>query len=574
MNLRKIFARTIAVASCAAMLSTNVLAASVSIGTAEADGKLKVTLSGDATGQVTFLATDTGVELAAVDGAKIQYIEQDEKTAGVDLNYTFAKRAGATNTDTVNLYSGGENVTDYASKTGVYVVAKADVTTTGEIAYTATEANDFNADKVAATLNGKVSVSYIGIGKTAAEAETKTYGTDDGFTFGAPVADGANEKYTIAVSYKGIAAGNVIVAETDPKAATAVTVTNAGAAQTFYYDSAVSEFDADEAKALLKDVITVKVDYDDGSSDEAFDTSKLTYTVGESGAVSVSYSGITAATAITVDLVQKAITGATATGTKAVTLNVRPGTEVTEAAVIGAVKAADDDELKISFAWNYDEDVTTTADLASDEDVAYAAVDNEDGTWTVTVTSPKATLADCFVTVTVVEASAFGIKGKVTVADTWGITGSTTFTDAIPVGAVVTAIPATTGNNTYGGNVMGDTGLGYTAKSAIVDAEGNYELELEPGTYNVFVSHTRYVVWKRTAAITNVSVYRTVLEGNANNVGNTAITISDSDTDLLTHNVALRYAYAGDMNLDGTLNNADFGLFKPNFGIALPAIGE
>lgn len=570
MNLRKFTARTIAVASCAAMLSTNVFAATRSITPSADNGKLKVTIGGDA-GQTTFLAVDAGTVLASVSGDKIQYIEQDSKTAESDLIYTFGQRTGGA--DKVDLYSGGEGVESYASKTGVAVKAIAAVKEL-EVAYTATAENDFmtkygTADTVKTFLADKhVKVDYTAIGSVTADEVEYTADNADDFTFGAPTADSAKETYTVTVKYKDIDAGSITVKETDPKKAVSIAVTG-GTGKTFYYNNAESEFTAEIAKVLLSYAITVTATYDDNTTG-TISGDDVTYEV-SGGTVTIKYGTLTADTTITVDLVKRVITGVTINNNnmKTATMTARNAKDVTAADVENFVKNLDGDRY-VTYKWN---DNTEGYDDLSDLNVtAEKDTSDESGkTWKATLTSDIYTLPEtAVIIVTIEERTALGIKGKVTVDDTWGAEGSAkTFTNGIPVGAVVTAIPVTTTNNSFSGNVAG-TDMDYTAKAAIVDASGNYELELEPGDYNVYVSHTRYVVKRINANRTTVEIYRTVLDGNAAQ----KITVSDSDAELLTNDVTLRYAYAGDMNLDGTLNNTDFGTFKNNFGKTVPEINE
>lgn len=572
MNLRKFTARTIAIASCAAMLSTNVLAATRTISTsATTDGKLQVTLGGEDAGQVTFLAVDADTDLASVTGDDIQYIEQDTKTAGDSVSFTFGQRTDGA--DKVDLYSGGidlENVEGFAAMKGVAVkaTAVAKVVLDAEyVEYTATTENDFatkTADEVKDFLKQKIYVSYTAVGET--EARDFTFGgatTDNSadFEFGTPTTKD-NETYTVAVTYKGIDAGSIKVKEIDPKKATSISVSG-GTGKTFYYNETETEFTSEKAKALLKDDITVTATYDDTSTG-TISGNDVTYVV-VGGNVTIQYSGLSASGTIAVNLVKKAITGAEVVNSiDSIVMTAKKADEVTAEDVETKVKAIGGNFVK--YTWN---DGGTSYD-ALDELTVSAVKDTMTAgdTWTVTVTSNRFATFSTTLTVNIEERSALGIKGRVTVADTFGITNGTTFKNAVPVGAVVTAIPVATTNNTITGNV-GNTSFGYTSYAAMVDANGDYELELPADTtYNIYVSHTRYVVKRINANKTTLSVYRTVLDGNAN----TMIEIADSDSDLRTNDVTLRYAYAGDMDLDGTLNNTDFGLFKSNFGSSVPDV--
>lgn len=579
MNLRKFTARTIAIASCAAMLSTNVFAATRTITPSADDGKLKVTLGGEDAGQVTFLAVDAGTALASVSGDKIQYIEQDTKTAGGNLIYTFGQRTGGA--DKVDLYSGGDSVESYASKTGVAVKATA-VAKIKEIyetpfAYEAATADDFATKTEAqlkAILNCKMGVDYTAIGATEAEyIDMDTSENAGDFVLGTPTTTD-NEIYTVTVKYKGIDAGSITVKEKDPKKLESIAIAASPTGKVYYYNDSAAEFTGDKAKELLKDSVTVTATYDDESTD-GIEGKDLQFGVdplaadADSAEVMVIYGGKTASTKITVTLTKKAITGATTVGTlDTFEFNVKSSDSVNEAFVVEKVKAGKIEDF-VEYTWN---DGGKSYEKLADLNVSatFDEADSDGRTFNVYVQSSKGVVWSATFKAHYTEKNAFGIKGKVTVADTWGVEGSAkTFKNGIPVGAVVTAIPVTTTNNSFSGNVAG-TDMGYTAKAAIVDASGNYELELEPGDYNVYVSHTRYVVKRINASRTTVEIYRTVLDGNAAQ----KITVSDSDAELLTNDVTLRYAYAGDMNLDGTLNNTDFGTFKNNFGKSVPAISE
>ena len=554
MKLRKILTSTIAVTACVAMLSTNVLAA-VEIQPGADGNKLTVDITGT-TGQTTFLALDADTVLANAGGDDIQYIDQDDAAS---LDIAFAKRADTqtkTYSKTVDLYVGGENVTDYALVEGVYVEADAAVVA-ASYTHTCTEANDEFAtmDLGEYFTANALKVNYAAIGSTAAAEVTYSAANASDFELTRSTTD--NATYTIAVKYKGIAAGNVTVAETDLSPVASIAITGVPT-ETIYVDDAAA-FDAAAAKAALANATVTATHKNDATSTVNKDNLTYSVTDGENNTkvITITYAeGIT--TTATLTVITKAIESGAVVGGTTATLTVRDASTVDEAAAIEAVKDAG---IKVTYTWN--DGATSDA-----SDLTYAA-EKAGEAWEVTITSPKVTLTGNVITVTVVESSATGIKGKVTVADTWGAKSGTTFTNAIPVGAVVTAIPVTTTNNSYSGNVAGVDSLGYTAKSAIVDENGNYELELEPGTYNVFVAHTRFEVLRRNASLTNISVYRTVLDGSAKQMG---VVISDTDADLVTHNVELRYAYAGDMNLDGSLNPNDFNLFKANYNSTVPAI--
>lgn len=572
MKLRKILSGAVATVACVAMLSTNVLAASVSIAATEDNGKLKVTIGGDAAGQVTFLATDVSADLATATGDDIQYIDQDEKAADGSWIVTFAKRAGGESI--VNLYAGGDGVTEYDSKT-VYVEATLAVDDDYEApAFTYEEsAAEFDANAAAELLDG-ATFSYGAIAATAAAPVTYSTATAANFTIGTPVVDDDDASiYNVPVTYdadpavatNATASTTVAVEVKAPKQATAIEITNAGAAQTYYYDTAASEFTAEKAKELLKDVITVKVTYDDSSVEEDFDASKLTYTVGDNGLVTVTYGSATATNnTVTVALVQKAITGASATGSKALTYGTRNLATVTADDIKTEVENKLSTLITVTYTWN-DSRTTTANDLVVGTPVQDG--DNE-LVWTVPVTAPGwATFSDT-ITVTVEEKSAFGIKGNVTVANTTGQIAN--FESTVPVGAVVTAIPVSTTAMSYVGNVPGvDTFVNAAAYSTVVDEDGYYELELEPGDYHVIVSHSLYT-WRRMGASYRFYTMRSIVDADAYQI----ITISDSDVDLINNDVALRYAYYGDMDLNGTLDSGDYGTFKGNFNTTVPAIAD
>jgi len=145
------------------------------------------------------------------------------------------------------------------------------------------------------------------------------------------------------------------------------------------------------------------------------------------------------------------------------------------------------------------------------------------------------------------------IKGSVTASDTTGQVED--FSEAIPVGAVITAIK-------HDENAMGNyTGTAemFDAVSTVVDSRGNFKLEVEPGVYTVIVSHTKYSIYGG-----EVFVARTILDSNTKR----EVEIVKGETVNLG-NIELKYTYFGDLNLDGALNTTDFRTFTQCFGSSI-----
>lgn len=575
MKLRKILTSAFVLLVCVAMLSTNVLAASVSIATGvDEDGKLKVTLSGDATGQVTFLATDASVALASVDGADIQYIDQIDKAAS-DRIITFAQRTGGENL--VNIYAGGENVTTYASVANVYVVADAEVVDADYVYECAATADEFeSADLTAFFTENDLVVDYRAVGSLAsAAAEQITFSAANADDFDFEIGEPTDSVYPVAVTYKGIAADSVNVTAVPPATLDSISATFPAE----YEDEVWVEEGADamakesavKAKVeAIKSSIAVTgtyVDPDGTASITTFDFSVVETAVAGVYDVYVTAGGETSPEKITYTVRERAITGATVTGSKVATVTTRDAATVTEDDVIAAVKDGGDEVLKVVYDWNEPGVVTP----ATASDLNYAAVDNGNGTWTVTVTSTKATLTGAVVEVTIVINEAAGITGKLVAADSFGVensAGTNTFTNAIPVGAVVTAVPKGAAR-TYAGNVVGgDTPYGYTAKSAMVDSEtGEFVLELTPGqAYNIIISHTRYVGYTAPNGRFSVTCYKTVVNSNTS----FEVTGTNDLVDLGT--ITLQYTYLGDLDLNGTVAPADYTKFTPTFNQTIPAM--
>ncbi len=137
------------------------------------------------------------------------------------------------------------------------------------------------------------------------------------------------------------------------------------------------------------------------------------------------------------------------------------------------------------------------------------------------------------------------IKGSVTVADTTDEVNG--FGATIPVGAVVTAIKVTDG---MGGNFVS---AGYESYSAIVDENGYFQLEVEPGTYKVYVAHAKYELFRNRLFIS-----RTIKEEYD-------ITIEQGEEEDLGE-IPLKYAFFGDLDLDCDVDGNDYAKFAPKMG--------
>lgn len=550
MKLRKMLASIVAIVACFAMLSTTAFAASELTLTTGKDGdKVKTTISGAVEGQVTFLAVNAGTTISdSTAPADMQYIDQQTKAASADTEISFAKRAGGT--DTVDIYAGGTNVTEVAVAYGVAVTESA--TVTGTTAFEV-ENNVVPADDAQwlAWLQGKVSVSYTELGSTTPTTVTLTSSNSADFAVTASAEAGV---HTIAVTYKGLAAGNVTVTEIVPPAPiVSIAVTGIGEAIDVYVDSAL-----DEATAIAKAQeveITVNATRDDDTIDPYTEPiTGYTYEWNEEDqTVEIKYGEHTAPEKFTFTAIVRAYTGVK-TSEGSLNLNIEDlGVtsigEATVALVENAVKTSiSTTGFAPEYTWNDPEKANTAVPA---ENFAYSTVEGastaELKTFAVTVTTKEAAgsvvagTALGTITVEVSAATATVIKGTVTVADTTGYPLG--FGATAPVGAVVTAIRLTEDGN--GGNFAAD---GYKSFAAATGNGGAFELEVEEGTYQVLVAHAKFEFFEGELYISRTVKYQE------------EVTIGDgAEVDLGTIN--LKYAFFGDTDLDGDVDSDDYAAF-------------
>ncbi|MBR2476848.1 MAG: hypothetical protein IKB50_01790 [Clostridia bacterium] len=557
MKLRKILTSAFVLLVCVAMLSTNVLAASVSIATGvDEDGKLKVTLSGDATGQVTFLATDASVALASVDGADIQYIDQIDK-ASSDRIITFAQRTGGENL--VNIYAGGENVTTYASVANVYIVADAEVVDADYVYECAAIAEEFeSADLTAFFTANDLVVDYRAVGSLAsADAEQITFSAANADDFDFEIGEPTGSVYPVAVTYKGSAAGSVEVTAVTPSPVVSI------AAEIPEYDAVVwveegTDADGEVAavEAAAKDVAIVVTATREDTTTFVVDNDNLTYDVNEVEGdlvVTVSYAGFEAPQTLTFEVRERAIESAEVTVNTGVNMKV-PSIADVDAGVVEEYLAENlkASEFAAKYIWN--DDAETAIALSA---LTFTATAGEDNTWNVAVAEEKG-LLNATIVVTLEEVSLTTITGSVTVQDKTAQVADD-FEDAIPVGAVVTAMP-------YSDETMGNvtnTYDNFSAYATVVDADGNFTLEVDPGHYMVIITHTKYINYYG-----DIFLSRTVMDDEA--VYDVTLDQVGDNYDIGT--AELRYAFFGDLNADGTLNGFDSGYYTQNFGLTVPAL--
>lgn len=555
MKLRKILARSVAIASCFAMLSTSVFAASeLTLTTAKDADKIKTTIAGAVGGQVTFLAVNAGTTLSDTTApADMQYIDQQTKEAGEDVVISFAKRASGSNT--VDLYAGGESVTEVAILNGIAAAEAAAITgtTTFEVESNAVPATDA---EWLAWLQGKVSVSYTELGSTAPTTVTLSAANASDF---AVVATAGTGSHTIAVTYKGMAAGNVTVTETAPLAPiTGITVTGIGGAIDIFVDSALDE-DTAIAKAQEVD-ITVTANRNDSST-----TPVTGYTYQWNAAdqtVEIVYGEFTAAEKFTFNPIVRAYASVeTSTANLRFDLedlNVAELTEVTTTVVENAVKALiGTTTFAPEYVWN-DSSIANAAIPSTNFEYATTegAGTADAKSFTVAITLKEAAgnipAGTSLGSITVTVASAANrtvITGSVTVADTTGeVTG---FGATLPVGAIVTAIKVSDEGN--GGNFTAD---GYESYADVVDASGNFELEVPAGEYKVYVAHAKYEFFEG-----DLYISRTIKEEHD-------VTIEDGE-EVELGALALKYAFFGDTDLDGDVDGDDYANFAPKFGTSI-----
>jgi len=554
MKLRKILARSVAIASCVAMLSTSVFAASeLTIATSEDNGKLKVTISGSVNGEVTFLALDEGTTLSdSTSPDKIQYIAQETKSAATDKVITFAQRAGGANK--VDLYAGGQNVSEVATTpTSVYVKAVAELVTTAYESESTLIPTDDDGWKAFLMEKG-LTVNYAGIGDTAEAPVALAVANADDFTIAAGAVE--NNVYPVAVAYKGTQAGTVNVTSIVPASPiVSVAATGIPSEAIDYYINEGEEFTVAIAEAEIADIagLTVTATHEDTSTSN-IDLDDLTYTVSGSGAstvVTLTYGEFPVGT-VPFNVITKAITGVTVENAVPATyqMDVVIGTPVNEAYVEDEIA-----DVVARFSAKYTWNDTTTTDVPAG-DITYSVVKVDDDSYTVTISVAKADFATPVtidVTIVEVESVATVIKGSVTASDTTGQVED--FSGAVPVGAVITAIK-------HDENAMGNytgTAERFDAVSTVVDSRGNFELEVEPGVYTVIISHTKYSIYGG-----EFFVARTILDSNTKK----EVTVVES-TPVDLGNIELKYTYFGDLNLDGTLNTIDFRTFTQGFGSSI-----
>ncbi len=554
MKLRKILASTVAIVACFAMLSTTAFAASeLTLTTAKDGNKIKTTIAGAVEGQVTFLAVNAGTEISDTTApADMQYIDQQAKTAGADVAISFAKRTGGS--DTVDIYAGGSSVTEVAVKYGV--AAAETVAITGETSFEL-PSNEIPADEAAwaAWLQGKVSVNYTELGATAPTTVACTVANGADFTATAVEESGV---YTVTVSYKGMVAGTVTATVVAPPAAvTGITVTGATNIP-LYVDEELTE---DVAIAAAKEVaITVVTNHEDGTTKDV--TGGYTYVWDATAqTVAIEYRGFTAAEKFTFTATKREYAGVQ---TSAGSLNfgledlgISSIDEATEAVVEAVVKTKlASTGFAPEYTWN-DKTVantvipadnfayTTTVSAATAELKIFAvAVATKEAAGSVTAGTALGTIT---VEVSASAAtSATVITGTVTVVDTTGeINGFDTTT---PIGAVVTAIQLDGDLN--GGNFVAD---GYKSFAATTDTFGKFELEVEPGDYQVLVAHAKFEFVEGEIYISRTVKYQE------------EVSIADGEEiDLGTIN--LKYAFFGDLDLDGDVDGDDYGMFAPMVG--------
>lgn len=206
MKLRKILSRTIALVSCVAMLSTNVMAAVTVNMEGDGDG-FKVTVNGAPKGYFSFYAMDEGFAFSAENQAKVQYVAQAPYNGAGDIVIpTFLLRNEA---DKLDLYVNGAKIKTVSTKN---VASLKDET--AEYTYVCIEnANEIEAAQLPdlqQCLRGMVIESLV-IGAEGAEDITYLGGDDSRFAFEETLSDPADNKRILTVKYNGVVAGNVTI---------------------------------------------------------------------------------------------------------------------------------------------------------------------------------------------------------------------------------------------------------------------------------------------------------------------------------------------------------------------------
>ncbi|MBQ6998332.1 MAG: S-layer homology domain-containing protein [Clostridia bacterium] len=273
MKLKKILTRAVAIASCVAMLSTNVFAAITTERVLDGGvAKLKVIVTGMPEGWASLLAVDEGTVTnsawtgAPLDIANIQNAEQ----ADADSNGTVAFNAfGAKteNVEKVDLFVNGKGKTalDIKVATGIYI--KETVTlATSSYTYNAKLPGEFETADLTAFFAGKgLELEYKEVGKTdvqsitlnsSASAEVKN---KFNFRLGNKSIVDNKYEYPVTVSYNGTAATQTVkVTEEYPEPVTDIYVTGVAdtARNVAYYTDDIADYDtADEVAALAKSYI-------------------------------------------------------------------------------------------------------------------------------------------------------------------------------------------------------------------------------------------------------------------------------------------------------------------------------
>ena len=611
MKTRKLFTRAIAVVACLLMFSTNVLAATVSIDTGATtvmyDGEerpaLQVTLTAEAGDLVTFLAVDADTDIADIAGnaekvSKVRAIDQkkadDEGKVVITVPYLdgFAEK--------LNLYAKSEKdlFESLNSLADVRMVASATLVEIPEgdaipvYEYAITE-DTATAPETPENLRnffaeqGGVKVKYCPVGMTAAEEaavvpiecnnETKD---DFEFALGVPTGD----IYDIVVTYKGIELGDKMPLKA-PVSPTSIVVENADTVFDAYYDGDAHEPTVEEiVYAITNNVndinanknVTITANYESGDP-VVMDLEDLVLNIDATGgeiygepythAIELELYGVTASAPIYINFVPRTITGATAND---VTISAFEGTVIDAAYAKGNVPAAN---LGFKFTWNdvkKDAGHEETTDMTF-EQIGEPTTDGEGNkvyVFDVTLNDANGTPRTARFNLTVVETTMTSIKGTVKAFDTTGqfviIGQNDNFANAIPVGAVVTAIPY---NATAIGNFRGTTESYMPISTVVNDATGEFTLNVDPNTkYTLIISHTKYIVNNIGTENQAVYVANSILDAN------TLKTIDPIGYDVKNlGTINIRYAFMGDIDSDGKIDNVEAELIRGKFGSTVAA---
>ena len=566
MKLRKIIARTIAVVSCAALLSTNVLAATIE--TSNVDGKLQVVVSDIANEQVSFLAVtqDKTLAEAEADTTLIQGIDQK---AAEDNTVTFTMGQRKNGAVVVDLYVGSTSVTGFKAESGVYVTKKITVVATEDLEYEAATANAFasiNEAGLKEFLADKIEITYYDIGDIDGnEDATFTFtGEDEDLTFGTITADATNEVYTVPVKYEGYPIGNLTVTEVDPVVITDITIEGIPTVAPVVYVDALADFNETKARTELAKItgLVAKTTIEGSDEQGTIGLDKLGVVV-EDGVVSFTYGegedAITIEETVTFDVIVIAPEAVADTYNKAITISGdAEGTRMDQAAIQAMFDGMDDYSELEGYAPKYALNKPGTTSDIPFADLTFTVGTIETGDEADTVEVAVAIKADHenedvagdavgTIIVTINYAAKTVITGTVKATDATGQTLDVA--NATPAGAVVTAIP-------YNAEFMANYDDA-NVKSTVVDAAGNFELEVDENVkYTVIISHIKYVIMGG-----EILTSRTMLDGAK--FEDIQLTAGEG-RDLGAIN--LKYTFFGDLNLDGNLNARDLGSFRMNFG--------